>query len=164
MTRQGRNSADVLGVRGRSPQENAGPPQRLPTGNHTLNSAAYSLGQLVAADALDQQRTVDALSAAAEAAGLEHAEVATTIASGLAAGARRPRVLPASTIRDPMVEPAGVVGGELDDSHTGVRAKAAVAHVEATRAVTGHQLGGDMSETAAQTARPADWAEPEASL
>ena len=47
--------------------------------NHTLNAAAYSLGQLVAADALDQQRTVDALSAAAEAAGLEHAEIAATM-------------------------------------------------------------------------------------
>ena len=62
--------------------------------NHTLNSAAYSLGQLVAAGALDQDRAVEALTAAAESAGLEPAEIAATIDSGLTAGARRPRVVP----------------------------------------------------------------------
>ena len=87
--------------------------------NHTLNAAAYSLGQLVAAGALDQHRAVAALTSAAESAGLEHAEIAGTIDSGLTAGARRPRVLAASTIRETADEPAAVVGGQWDDSHAG---------------------------------------------
>jgi hypothetical protein len=63
--------------------------------NHTLNAAAYSLGQLIAAGALHQDRVVEALTAAAGAAGLETAEITATIDSGLTAGARRPRVIPA---------------------------------------------------------------------
>jgi hypothetical protein len=61
--------------------------------NHTLNTAAYSLGQLVAAGALDQHRAVEALTAAAESAGLTTAEIGATIESGLAAGAKRPRAI-----------------------------------------------------------------------
>jgi hypothetical protein len=67
--------------------------------NHTLNSAAYSLGQLVAAGALQQDRVVVALASAAEAAGLEPSEIAATIASGLSAGTMRPRALPQSRNR-----------------------------------------------------------------
>jgi hypothetical protein len=63
--------------------------------NHTLNAAAYSLGQLIVAGALHQDRVVEALTAAAESAGLETAEITATIESGLTAGARRPRVIPA---------------------------------------------------------------------
>ena len=62
--------------------------------NHTLNSAAYSLGQLVAAGALDQARAVQALTDAAADAGLEAAEIASTIESGLSAGLKQPRALP----------------------------------------------------------------------
>ena len=62
--------------------------------NHTLNSAAYSLGQLVAAGALDQARAVQALTDAAADAGLEAAEIAATIDSGLSAGLKQPRALP----------------------------------------------------------------------
>lgn len=62
--------------------------------NHTLNGAAYSLGQLVAAGALDHTDAVDALTDAAQTAGLTSAEIAATIYSGLRAGANNPRVLP----------------------------------------------------------------------
>lgn len=62
--------------------------------NHTLNAAAYSLGQLVAAGALNHTNTVDALTDAAQTAGLTSAEIAATIDSGLRAGADKPRILP----------------------------------------------------------------------
>ena len=76
--------------------------------NHTLNSAAYSLGQLVAAGALDQARAVQALTDAAADAGLEAAEIAATIESGLSAGLKRPRALPerAAAERSAAVGPA----------------------------------------------------------
>lgn len=61
--------------------------------NHTLNAAAYSLGQLVAAGALARNRVVDALTYSATSAGLEPAEIAATIDSGLIAGARKPRTV-----------------------------------------------------------------------
>jgi hypothetical protein len=62
--------------------------------NHALNAAAYSLGQLVPAGALRQDRVVALLTAAAEAAGLQPSEIAATIASGMSAGMKRPRPLP----------------------------------------------------------------------
>ena len=60
--------------------------------NHTLNSAAYSLGQLVTARTLARDQVVEALSEAAASAGLEAAEIAATIDSGLTAGAKNPRI------------------------------------------------------------------------
>jgi hypothetical protein len=62
--------------------------------NHTLNSAAYSLGQLVAAGALEQACAVETLTDAAETAGLEASEIVSTIDSGLSAGLKRPRAFP----------------------------------------------------------------------
>jgi hypothetical protein len=62
--------------------------------NHTLNLAAYRLGQLVAAGALEQALVVEVLTDAAAAAGLDAPEVAATVDSGLAAGLKRPRALP----------------------------------------------------------------------
>ena len=62
--------------------------------NHTLNSAAYSLGQLVAAGALERAGAVQALSDAAVDAGLNAAETASTIESGLSAGLQQPRAMP----------------------------------------------------------------------
>ena len=59
--------------------------------NHTLNAAAYALGQLTGAGLLPANLAADALAEAAEAVGLPPAEAAATIRSGLAAGARRPR-------------------------------------------------------------------------
>ena len=59
--------------------------------NHTLNRAAYSLGQFIAASRLTEHHVTDALRIAAAHIGLPEGEAARTIASGLAAGARAPR-------------------------------------------------------------------------
>ncbi|MGW2215389.1 bifunctional DNA primase/polymerase [Nonomuraea sp. NPDC001684] len=61
------------------------------TRNHTLNAAAFALGQLVATGLLPHRLTEDALHAAAQAIGLSPREAAATIRSGLTAGARQPR-------------------------------------------------------------------------
>jgi hypothetical protein len=66
--------------------------------NHTLNAAAFALGQLVAASVLDVTEVVDALLTAARRCGLSEMEARRTIASGLRSGARSPRrVKPGST-------------------------------------------------------------------
>jgi hypothetical protein len=61
------------------------------TRNHTLNRAAFALGQLVSAGHLDPDDVVAMLTDAALAAGLTAAETRATIASGLRAGTARPR-------------------------------------------------------------------------
>jgi putative DNA primase/helicase len=61
------------------------------TRNHTLNRAAFSLGQLVAGGYLDPNDVAAALSDAARAAGLTAAESRATIASGLRADTTLPR-------------------------------------------------------------------------
>jgi Bifunctional DNA primase/polymerase, N-terminal len=61
------------------------------TRNHTLNRAAFALGQVVGAGYLDPGDVVAMLSGAALAAGLTAAETRATIASGLRAGTARPR-------------------------------------------------------------------------
>ena len=59
--------------------------------NHTLNRAAFALGQLIGAELLDRRTVERELTAAARQAGLGPVEAAKTIHSGLTAGARRPR-------------------------------------------------------------------------
>jgi hypothetical protein len=59
--------------------------------NHTLNTAAFALGQLVAGGLLPADLAENALTRAGQAAGLRERECAATIRSGLGAGARRPR-------------------------------------------------------------------------
>ncbi|GGO67108.1 bifunctional DNA primase/polymerase [Nonomuraea cavernae] len=61
------------------------------TRNHTLNAAAFALGQLVATGLLPYRLTEDALHTAAQAIGLSPREAAATIRSGLTCGARQPR-------------------------------------------------------------------------
>jgi hypothetical protein len=63
------------------------------TRNDTLNRAAFSLGQLVAAGLLPPLAVISALADAAERAGLPEDEVRRTVRSGMAAGARCPREL-----------------------------------------------------------------------
>jgi hypothetical protein len=63
--------------------------------NHTLNIAAFSLGQLVGAGALDRKTVHDHLLAAALACGLPRREAEATIKSGLDAGVAQPRDLSA---------------------------------------------------------------------
>jgi len=65
------------------------------TRNHTLNAAAYALGQLAAGGVLLPGLVEAALSAAANNIGLPAREAAATIASGLRAGAAHPRRGPA---------------------------------------------------------------------
>lgn len=66
---------------------------RAPAGqrNHALYTSAVALGQLVAGGALSEQDVTGLLTQAALSAGLRPAETARTIASGLRAGAKRPR-------------------------------------------------------------------------
>lgn len=59
--------------------------------NHTLNRAAFALGQLVGGGHLDEADVVDHLTRAATAAGLSEREAAPTITSGLRAGTTVPR-------------------------------------------------------------------------
>jgi hypothetical protein len=54
--------------------------------------AAQTLGQLVAGGALTEHTVTDVLTDTARGIGLSEREIARTIRSGLAAGARRPRV------------------------------------------------------------------------
>jgi hypothetical protein len=61
------------------------------TRNDTLNRAAFSLGQLVAARLLPPLPVMTALADAAACAGLPDDEARRTIRSGMAAGARKPR-------------------------------------------------------------------------
>ncbi|GHH61898.1 DNA primase [Streptosporangium violaceochromogenes] len=63
--------------------------------NATLYGAAVALGQLVAGGALPAGEVTDLLTDAAVRTGLTEQEARRTIASGLRAGARRPRSVPA---------------------------------------------------------------------
>lgn len=64
------------------------------TRNHTLNRAAFNLGQLVGAGALDAEHVTARLRHVATDIGLGPTEAARTIASGLNAGIARPRPIP----------------------------------------------------------------------
>jgi hypothetical protein len=61
------------------------------TRNVTLNRAAFSLGQLVAAGLIPPIPVITALIAAARYAGLPEEEAVRTVRSGMGAGARKPR-------------------------------------------------------------------------
>lgn len=61
------------------------------TRNHTLNSSAFSLGQIVAGGLLDLHETAGVLLDAAIASGLGEVEAQRTITSGLRAGQQQPR-------------------------------------------------------------------------
>lgn len=62
--------------------------------NPRLNEAAFKLGQLVAGGALDEHVVRAGLLAAARGCGLGEQEAERTIASGLAAGIKKPRTAP----------------------------------------------------------------------
>jgi len=61
------------------------------TRNHTLNTAAFNCGQLVAVEVLDEADVIYTLTGAALAAGLDEREIAVTLNSGLEAGKTNPR-------------------------------------------------------------------------
>lgn len=69
--------------------------------NDSLNRAAFNTGQLVAGGVLDAATVQSELLSAAMLAGLSEREATSTIASGLKAGARTPRGVPAPTTAPP---------------------------------------------------------------
>lgn len=80
------------------------------TRNHTLNEAAYALGQLIAGGVLAEADVVSGLLGAALACGLPKGEAMRTIASGLQAGKAEPRGVPEPT-HSPRTRPPGQVAG-----------------------------------------------------
>lgn len=63
------------------------------TRNHTLNVAAFNLGQLVGAGHLQATTVIQNLTVAALAAGLDRDEILPTISSGLGEGRKQPRAV-----------------------------------------------------------------------
>jgi hypothetical protein len=63
--------------------------------NHTLNAAAFALGQLVAGGCLSAADVAEGLLTAARRVGLGEIEAEATITSGLRAGLTKPRQVPA---------------------------------------------------------------------
>jgi hypothetical protein len=84
---QGRAYA-MAALRAETSRVAAAPPG---TRNDTLNRAAFSLGQLVAAGLLPPVPVITGLISAAMHAGLPEDEAVRTVRSGLAGGARKPR-------------------------------------------------------------------------
>ncbi len=68
--------------------------------NDTLNRAAFNLGQLTASGLLDRDQVAAELERVATGIGLGPVETHRTIASGMAAGQRRPRTAPAPPPRE----------------------------------------------------------------
>lgn len=82
------------------------------TRNDTLNIAAFSLGQLVAAGHLAYEDVWNGLRDAALGTGLDEGEVAATLRSGLTKGKEHPRVVPEQApAPTPTVLDAVVAGG-----------------------------------------------------
>ncbi len=79
------------------------------TRNDTLNRAAFNLGQLAAGGALDAGEVESELLASAKLAGLDEREAVRTIASGMKAGAEKPRSAPQRTAVASRPAPAQLV-------------------------------------------------------
>lgn len=84
--------------------------------NNTLNEAAFSLGQLVGANWIDENQIFDQLLDAAISVGLGLDEAKKTIVSGLKAGKNKPRPLPNLSETREIFEDTD---GTLIDSKTG---------------------------------------------
>jgi predicted P-loop ATPase len=121
------------------------------TRNHTLNGAAFSLGQIVGAGLLSEGDAERELWNAAMAAGLEEGETQKTIASGLRDGKQQPRQVkdraprkraepapaPSSTSTTTAREPDDVVAGPS----TAVVVRGASKLPEAVRKECRHAFG-----------------------
>lgn len=100
------------------------------TRNHTLNQAAFRMGQLVAGGQTTEGHVVDVLEHAARTAGLDAREITATIRSGLDAGARQPqhpdparaRATTSSSTSTADAPPAGRVADALADGFRGTDA------------------------------------------
>lgn len=92
--------------------------------NHTLNVAAFSIGQLVSAGYLGETEALDALSAAARSAGLPDNEIDKTASRALRDGGRHPRTVqlePSEPIKAAYVltHTPGPVDSDSDGASTG---------------------------------------------
>jgi AAA domain-containing protein len=83
------------------------------TRNDTLNRAAFSLGQLIAAGHLDEREALEALSLAGHVAGLGAIECDKTIHSGFTAGKKDPRQVPDLEAADAYVQALPVAAAAL---------------------------------------------------
>jgi putative DNA primase/helicase len=86
--------------------------------NDTLNRCAFKLGQLVACGLLDASAVTTDLARCARQIGLEEVEIERTITSGLEAGQRHPRQLPALHGSGAEAGPGKGVDTNLSDSLT----------------------------------------------
>jgi hypothetical protein len=99
--------------------------------NHQLNASAFALGQLVAGGVLDRAEVEGALSRAATAAGLEPAEIAATLASGLGDGMSQPRGVPeVRTVPEVPAEPEVVAPAKPEPFPTWALPASLQAYVE----------------------------------
>lgn len=97
------------------------------TRNHTLNGAAFSIGQIVGAGLLPEGDAERELWNAAMVAGLEEAETKKTIASGLRDGKQQPRqVKDRAPRRAPKTAPTTIAAREPDDIVAGPTTTAVV--------------------------------------
>lgn len=83
--------------------------------NATLNNEAYSIGQLIGGDVMDEDEAREALRRAAIGAGLPEEEARKTIESGIEAGKSKPRTVPEPSSTVPTTRPA--VTNESQDTH-----------------------------------------------
>lgn len=101
------------------------------TRNHTLNQAAFAVGQLIAGGELERASVVSELTAAAQLAGLEAREIERTISSGLAGGAQQPRTVPTGGGTDA----TGTAGPSMSSENTSANGQSQgrdlVAHLRA---------------------------------
>lgn len=84
--------------------------------NHTLNRAAFNLGQLVAGGELGEHEVIDRLTSAAVSAGLFGSEINATISSGLRTGMGSPRTAPPPTTTKTTTRRRASTNGD-DDGH-----------------------------------------------
>lgn len=125
--------------------------------NHTLNRAAFRIGQLVALGYLDQLDALAALIDAGEAAGLGPAEAEATARSGLRAGLGQPRV--SVELRGEVGAPeAYVLDGTTDASTDAGEAKAMVTTDDTDRRSTdATDAAGQRPEVLQRLTPGGDW-------
>ena len=100
------------------------------TRNNTLNTAAYSLGQLVGAGLLNRTEVESQLVSVALSTGLDEHEAQATVASGLRAGEEKPRAVPDNGHRPvAILSPAPEVHLTLVDDDRNVTALPAYARL-----------------------------------
>lgn len=119
------------------------------TRNPTLNTAAFSLGQLVASGALDEGAVRDQLTAVALRIGLTATETEKTISSGLGKGMLQPRAVP---------EPTYTANVDVVDVHALVGESAPQSAPQVNGHATGHAGRGDAPAPITADEEAAFWA------